>query len=56
MSPDVLYVVMCGLTHMQLDELVTEAQATQRALDHDAYHHCTPWVQYPLEHVHRDDS
>jgi len=53
---DTLYVVMCGFTHMQLDELPTDEQATRRALEHDAYHHCSPWVQYPLEHIHHDDA
>jgi hypothetical protein len=53
---DTLYVVMCGSTQHQLDELASEDQAVQRALEHDRYHHCTPWVQYPLEHVHRDES
>jgi hypothetical protein len=52
--PDVLYVVMCGKTHVQLEELVDEDQAVAMALTHDQAHHCSPWVQYPLEHVHQD--
>ena len=54
--PDVLYVVMCGKTHVQLEELVDEDEAVTMALMHDQAHHCSPWVQYPLEHVHRADD
>jgi len=52
---DTLYVVMCGTSHLQLDELTTDEAATAAALEHDRIHHCSPWVQYPLEHVHQEE-
>ena len=42
-------------THVQLDELTSEDLAVDIALAHDQVHHCSPWVQYPLEHVHQED-
>lgn len=53
MPPDVLYLVVCGLTHIELGEVTTEKIAVDVALEHDRVHHCSPWIQYPLEHVHR---
>jgi hypothetical protein len=55
-SPPVLYLVVCGRTHVLLDELTNEALAVDVALAHDQVHHCSPWVQYPLEHIHQEDS
>ena len=37
-----------------MGEYVSERLAVDVALAHDQVHHCSPWVQYPLEHVHRD--
>lgn len=46
-----LYLVVCGTTRVVLDELAVERVALDVALAHDQVHHCSPWVQYPLEHV-----
>jgi hypothetical protein len=51
-----VYLVMCGLTRETLDELTAEFLAVDVALAHDRVHRCTPWIQYPLEHVHREDD
>jgi hypothetical protein len=51
----VLYLVVCGTTRVTLDELVEERVALDVALAHDQVHHCTPWVQYPLEHIHKEE-
>lgn len=48
--PDVLYLIVCGLTHIELGEVTTEKIAIDVALEHDRVHHCSPWIQYPLEH------
>jgi hypothetical protein len=51
----VLYLVVCGRTRVLLDELTNEALTVDVALAHDQVHHCSPWVQYPLEHVHQEE-
>lgn len=55
MPVDTLYLVMCGLERTVVDELGSDAAAVRVAIAHDAVHHCSPWVQYPLEHVHRGE-
>lgn len=56
MTEEALYLVMCGRLRVVLDEVVSEQLATDIALAHDQVHHCSPWVQHPLEHVYRDDG
>lgn len=49
------FLVMCGTTHVELDRLDDERLAVDVALAHDQVHHCSPWVQIPLEHVDGGD-
>lgn len=57
MGEHTLYLVVCGSTRIVVDELLEERLALDVALAHDQVHHCSPWVQYPLEHVdERDDA
>jgi hypothetical protein len=53
MSDDVVYLIVCGATQLELGQAAGEQDATDLALEHDRYHHCSPWIQYPLEHIHR---
>jgi hypothetical protein len=54
--PDALYLIMCGTVRVVLDEVTSEELATDIALAHDQVHHCTPWIQHPLEHVYQEES
>jgi len=51
-----VYVVMCGTDREVVAERGDELAALHTALEHDVVHHCSPWIQYPLEHVHRPDE
>jgi hypothetical protein len=55
-DPGPVYLVMCGTTRVELAEVSSEFVAVDVALNHDVVHHCSPWIQYPLEHVHRPDD
>lgn len=48
MTPDVLYLAVCGSTRVVLDELDVEELAYSVAAAHEAAHHCGAWVQPPL--------
>lgn len=51
-----VYLVMCGRLRVVLDEAHDPQLATDIALAHDQVHHCTPWVQHPLEHLFTPDD
>jgi hypothetical protein len=47
-----VFLVMCGADQLAWQAVEGEDAAIAAALEHDQLHHCSPWVQYPLEHVY----
>lgn len=46
------YLVMCGVVREPVQWTPDQEHAHDLARAHEDTHHCTPWVQYPLEHGH----